>query len=438
MSAMEPITPDGGVRKRVTRPGKLDDSTDSSGEPSAPVGARAKVTIRYSLSLPGVPEPFDSSSTRPSGLLSFTLGKRKAIRGLEALAASMCVGEYCVGEIDAGWAYGVKGLERCGVPGNTAVECEMEMVDAVVEKKGKSILEMTARERFVEAGECKERGNDFFRESKVEKAAAEYQRCLRYIEYVFYRPRREESETSDVTGSEDERADDVEESGEHPGTVLEGQDGQTGSESLGDGSKLEADADEVGGDVEEEEVVEVDVTGDGNGEEIAEVDVTGYGNGEEVAEVDTTGDGVGEGEDEGEGEGDRGFVEAETAADGDASKGGGSDAEAEDPVESEVRELHIVTLNNFALCCIKMGENKKAVDSASLAATMDKSSHKPLFYRARARGALGDWEEAKADLLAAAKLAPKNMGIRIELDKLNKKMKAHKANERKAAAAMFG
>lgn len=51
---------------------------------------------------------------------------------------------------------------------------------------------------------------------------------------------------------------------------------------------------------------------------------------------------------------------------------------------------------------------------------------------------MGSWDEAKADLQAAAKLAPKNMGIRIELDKLGKKMKAHKLRERKAAAAMFG
>jgi hypothetical protein len=52
--------------------------------------------------------------------------------------------------------------------------------------------------------------------------------------------------------------------------------------------------------------------------------------------------------------------------------------------------------------------------------------------------AMGSWDEAKSDLLAAGKLSPKNMGIRIELDKLSKKMKAHKVQERKAAAAMFG
>jgi hypothetical protein len=51
---------------------------------------------------------------------------------------------------------------------------------------------------------------------------------------------------------------------------------------------------------------------------------------------------------------------------------------------------------------------------------------------------MGSWEEAKSDLIAAGRIAPKAMGIRIELDKLNKKLKAHKSRERKAAAAMFG
>lgn len=60
-----------------------------------------------------------------------------------------------------------------------------------------------------------------------------------------------------------------------------------------------------------------------------------------------------------------------------------------------------------------------------------------LQFRGRARIAMGSWNEAKADLQSAAKLAPKNMGIRVELDKLNKKLKAHKAREKKAAAAMF-
>ena len=50
---------------------------------------------------------------------------------------------------------------------------------------------------------------------------------------------------------------------------------------------------------------------------------------------------------------------------------------------------------------------------------------------------LGEWEKARSDLTAASKQQPTNVGIKMELAKLNKKMKSFENRERKQAAAMF-
>lgn len=394
-----------GVRKRVLTPG--------NGEGA--VGRGASVSVRYALSLAGADAPFDSSEARRDGVLKFTLGKRKALSGMEVLAESMEVGEVCEGEVDAVRAYGNAGLPRCGVPGGATICVAMTMVAATPAEKPKTMVEMTSMERFCEAGACKERGNAFFKEAKTEKAAAEYQRCLRFIEYIFYRPRsapasnassvtgeEEESESKDDTAAKDavegNGKSDVETESEQSGKEKEGQAGDSNTQGEKD---------------DEEPVVEIDATGP-SGDAVVPAD---------SASTQATD----------EDEDDGGFVEAEVAEPAEEKQ-----SASNDPAEEDVRELHVVCLNNLCLCLLKLAENKKVVELASLSARMDPTNHKPLFYRGRARHAMADYDEAKADLFAAAKLAPRNMGIRIEIDKLTKKMKLHKAHERKAAAAMFG
>lgn len=58
-------------------------------------------------------------------------------------------------------------------------------------------------------------------------------------------------------------------------------------------------------------------------------------------------------------------------------------------------------------------------------------------YSGRAQVALGEWEKARSDLVAALKLQPNNMGIRMEITNLNKKQKSFENLEKKQAAAMF-
>jgi tetratricopeptide (TPR) repeat protein len=287
------------------------------------------------------------------------------LRGLEALLESMEVGEVCEGELQAAWAYGDQGLERCGVKGGEKITATVTMVAGAGAERAKSLSDMSARERFVEAGACKESGNAFFKEAKLQQAAAEYRKCLRFVEYVFYRPR--EAATSDASSVTGEECED-----------------------------------------------EVDVS-----------DSAGAAVGPPEG-----GRAAGEG---GQADGDDGFVEAGAEPEPEPEP-----AADDDPAEAEVRDLHVACLNNLSLCLLKTGDHRRVVEMASLSTQMDPLNHKPLFYRGRARHALGDWDEAKADLYAAAKLAPKMFGIRIEIDKLNKKMQQHMVRERKVAAAMFG
>lgn len=59
------------------------------------------------------------------------------------------------------------------------------------------------------------------------------------------------------------------------------------------------------------------------------------------------------------------------------------------------------------------------------------------YHRGRALVALAEWDKAREDLMAAAKLQPNNVGIRMEIAKLDKKRKVFENLEKKQAAAMF-
>lgn len=444
---MEPVTPDGRVRKRIETAGTGD-----------AVGRGAKVGLSYTLTASGADDAFETSASRRDGLLRLTLGRGKAVRGVEAVAESMQVGEVCVADFDGGGPYGGAALAKFGT-----VEARLEMVEGTPVAGRRGISGMTPRERFHEAVLCKEQGNAFFRDVKLERAAASYTRCLRFVEYVFYRTGKRSDGGSSVTGEEGGGSDGAAtgEASEEEGTkVTSGAEGTVGGPGVeAEASEVKAERDQVKAaeakETEEDDAIEVvDATsGDGplpsaetstSGEApIAIVAETSVGSKSTVLCKDGAADGAKEVKDEG-------FVEAATLpeteegkaeeeekkAEAEEEKGGDEEA-TDDPKESEVRDLHVVCLNNMALCLLKTGDNKKVVELTTLSMQMDPTNHKPSFYRGRARHALGDWVEAKKDLLAAARISPKNMGIRIEFDKLNKKIKLDKERERKAAAAMF-
>eukprot|EP00899_Mesostigma_viride_P023140 jgi/Mesvir1/400/Mv11291-RA.1 len=70
---------------------------------------------------------------------------------------------------------------------------------------------------------------------------------------------------------------------------------------------------------------------------------------------------------------------------------------------------------NLALCKLKLGEYTEAALQSTHVLTEEPNNVKALFRRGRARRLLGQTEEARADLTAAAALAPNDSGIKAEL-----------------------
>jgi tetratricopeptide (TPR) repeat protein len=381
------LTPDKGVTKKVLHV--------AEGEVAGP---NAKVTLRYSLSLPGAADSFDSSAGRKDGSISLRLGKRKAIRGLEILAASMSAGEHALGRILPAYAYGAAGLPRCGVPPDSGIDVDVEILRVEQQEKAKGIADMNSKERFEEATKCKERGNALFKEAKVERAAAEYQKCLRYVEYIFYRPRKAESSLnsqqnegvanthqdghtqtveSPTEGGDDEQAGSTQNDSEQESDVqVVDLTGGTVRGALDSGLDAVDDNGFVAADVHEE-VAEGEDSGSAQSHEASKTanihgaegrektgPVSEPASGEDLAQVSSN-------------LSDRSGVSISNEGQTGEALGG----EDEDPDEADVRELHVAALNNMSLCLLKLGDNKKAEQVSSVSVSLDPENHKPLYYR---------------------------------------------------------
>lgn len=425
---VEYLTADGSLTKTIVLEGQ--------GEPA---GRDAKVSLRYSLRLSedlGT-SPFDSSAKRRDGLLRFTLGKKKVIPALELVAQSMKVGERCLARSASAYAFGAKGLKKKGVPGGAAIYLEVEMVDIQGGEKVKVMGEMTARERFSYAKECKEVGNDLFKEQKFDKALLQYSKSIQYLANVFYRPsprpvRREVSEVPDKVGSD---PNEKEEEGFEAATIVEedaaekvGIDKENDQPADGkvnvNGTSEATPGDSSGKGDDAEEVIDV------TGSAVSASEAPARANGEVDAERGDVADNKAEHQ-----EGD---VAVQTGKEGDVAGEGAADVKEEndDPDEKEVRALHVTTLNNLSLCCVRLEQYRKAVETASLAIKLDPRSSKALYYRGRAKICLGEWESARADLVAALELWD-NPGIKNEILRLDRKRKQFAEREKKQAAAMF-
>ena len=114
---------------------------------------------------------------------------------------------------------------------------------------------------------------------------------------------------------------------------------------------------------------------------------------------------------------------------GEEEKKGSSDA---------VDALKLSLFNNSAAALIKAGDFAEAAASASKALAVDADNVKALWRRGEARMQFGMLGEAKKDLVAAAKLDPKNKTIRKTYAALKKKVADAKAVEKKQFGGLFG
>jgi tetratricopeptide (TPR) repeat protein len=116
-------------------------------------------------------------------------------------------------------------------------------------------------------------------------------------------------------------------------------------------------------------------------------------------------------------------------------KGGG---EEEKGSSDAVDVLKLSLFNNSAAALIKAGDFAEAAASASKALAVDADNVKALWRRGEARMQFGMLGEAKKDLVAAAKLDPKNKTIRKTYAALKKKVADAKAVEKKQFGGLFG
>lgn len=405
-------------------------------------GRGAKVAIKYSLRLSDElgAEPFDSSSTRPDGVLEFTLGRRKVIPALEIAAQNMKLGEKCRVKAAANYAFGSKGLKRKGVPPDATVYLEVEMIRFEGGEKKKPFADMTPSERFEMAKNCKEKGNSLFKELKYDRAMSQYSQCIQFLANIFFKSKSSSETPSESDGKPENNKDEskqangdgqlkIEEDGDS-----EEQQPQSEHEEGFEEAQIRDDEHQAVNGTSTSSTTQQNTTRDekpsetqdasqssNDDEEIATLDISTATTGKVSAEPPpgthfTSSNNEGEGAaeagkenektnvDDSEPKTEEGQTEmvdgselnvTSTKADedsmkqetgnaipADAENGGSAAEEAENgPSKEEVSSLHVTTLNNLSLCLLKLEQYKRAVESASLALNVEPSNSKALYYR---------------------------------------------------------
>jgi len=357
------------------------------------------------------------------------VGKRRVIPAIELIAESMCIDEICEVTCTSSYTFGRAGLKRKGIPGNSTIIIKMHLVSFKASGHSeKSFAEMSAAERFAKAERFKECGNKLFKETKYEKAVAEYSSAIRLLANVFTQPmiRPENLKKEEEEEKEKELTKSEEESTEAPTTTSPTP--EPGSNVDNANATVVSNTDEEG--FQEAEIV-IDATG--TGEPLVQTPgIVANGTLEEEGALPTTTTSS-----EPNGVVSDGAAPEINSADNDNDKDDDEEATAGSPTEAEVVSLHVRTLNNLSLCCFKLGQHASAEEGATLAIRLDEKNFKGFYYRGRARVSMGKLDEARSDFMLAAKMKPQNMGIRTELDSVDKKLKVQKAKERKQAEAMF-
>jgi len=92
---------------------------------------------------------------------------------------------------------------------------------------------------------------------------------------------------------------------------------------------------------------------------------------------------------------------------------------------------------NSAMCHLKLADLPAAIKACDAALLLEPASLKALLRRGQAQRRKGDLDEAKADLMAAAKLDPKSREVRAELEELKVLQSAQRAKDKNVFGGMF-
>ena len=118
------------------------------------------------------------------------------------------------------------------------------------------------------------------------------------------------------------------------------------------------------------------------------------------------------------------------------ARAGRSEAE----IAADTAASHKVKLSchlNSAQCHLKLADLPAAIRACDAALLLEPASLKGLLRRGQAHLRMEGLDEARADLMAAAKIDPKSREVRVELEELKVKQSAQKAKEKNTFGGMF-
>ncbi|XP_051890942.1 peptidyl-prolyl cis-trans isomerase FKBP5-like isoform X2 [Pristis pectinata] len=92
---------------------------------------------------------------------------------------------------------------------------------------------------------------------------------------------------------------------------------------------------------------------------------------------------------------------------------------------------------NMAMCCLKLNEFLKAMESCDKALEIDRVNEKALYRRGEARLSVNEFDLAKADFQKVLQVNPDNKAAKTQLVMCRKRMKEHHERNKKIYANMF-
>lgn len=121
-----------------------------------------------------------------------------------------------------------------------------------------------------------------------------------------------------------------------------------------------------------------------------------------------------------------------------ATKYGDKLLDVTDPDNADNVTLGNACQLNLAACALKLGNAGDSAAACDKVLGSSPDNVKALFRRGQARASLGDYKAARADLKAAARLAPKVKANRMELKAVKAAEKLYRTAEKKRFQVMFG
>lgn len=101
------------------------------------------------------------------------------------------------------------------------------------------------------------------------------------------------------------------------------------------------------------------------------------------------------------------------------------------------KELKVPCYLNLAACHLTLHEHKKVLENANKALEIDGHNVKGLYRRGVANTELDQWDQARQDLDKALSLDPNSADIKTAIARLNHKVKAQDAKDRKVFGNLF-